>query len=366
MAATPDLPQWSLCIATLNRRTALLRTLDFAARQTCPPHQIVVVDVSDDWQETRAMAERLLAPWPDILLDYATTSVRSSATQRNEGIARCCHDIVFLIDDDSFMYPTCAEEVLRVYSADKAAEVAAVAAVLVLDVPSVPETGAGDALLQRKASGRRAGAGLKARIIATKLGRWFNRKILLQNKDELFIKYDEPRACSVPTSLSGLAVAPVSFMPGSAMTVRRQIAIAEPFDAALRFYAAFEDLDATYRYARHGAVLRADRAHLHHFEAAGGRLKRKKLVIFQLLNMLVFLKRHANDPDRFLPAYRRLLRRRLVGETLKDLLSGRLGVPQARGVLTVMGIWRAVWDRDTATIDDWYPRIQRDILEGLD
>jgi hypothetical protein len=220
--------------------------------------------------------------------------------------------------------------------------------------------------LARKDSGRRASVGLKSRVMQTAAGRWFNRKILLQNKDELFIKYDGQRQCSVPETLEGLDVTSISFMPGSAMTVRRAVALAEPFDTALRYYAAFEDLDAAYRYARHGAVLRANRAHLHHFEAAGGRLKRKKLVIFQLLNMLVFLKRHAVDPDRFLPAYRRLLRRRLLGETLKDLLSGRFDLPQARGVVTVSRTWRKVWARDAATIDDWYPAIQQEILEGLD
>jgi GT2 family glycosyltransferase len=359
------LPGWSLCIATLDRRAALLRALAFAARQTCPPSQIVVVDGSDDWDKTRAEAIRALEPWPGIALDYVAASLRSSATQRNEGIALCRHDIVFLADDDSFLHPACAEEVLRVYAADRAGDVAAVSAVLVPDLPPEPGEGPAEAL-ERKPSGRRHGAGIKERIVRTAPGRWFNRKVLLQSMDELFIKYDEPRVRAVPAALAGQDVTPVAFMPGCAMTVRRRVALAEPFDAALRFYAAFEDLDVGYRYARHGAVLRANRAHLHHFEAAGGRLRRKKLVIFQLLNMLVFLKRHADDPGRFLPVYRRLLRRRLLGEVLKDLLSGRLTLPQARGVLVVMRTWREVWGRDTATIDDWYPRLQQGILDGLD
>lgn len=362
-ADDPTLPDWSLCIATLNRRAALLRTLVFAAHQTCPPRQIVVVDVSEDWEDTRAEAQRLLAPWPDIVLDYGTSDIRSSATQRNTGIALCRHDIVFLIDDDSFLHPTCAEDVLKVYAADRTGEVAAVAATLVPHIPAAPEQQKikGDRL-QRKTSGRLRKPGLRARILNSSFGRWFNRTVLLQNKNELFIKYDEPRARTVPAALAGLDVVPVAFMPGSAMTVRRHVALAEPFDTALRFYAAFEDLDAAYRYARHGAILRATKAYLHHFEAEGGRLKRKKLVIFQLLNMLVFLKRHAEDPERFIPVYRRLLRRRLIGEALKDLLSGRLSVPQARGVLTVMRMWRTVWARDTVTIDEWYPLIQHDII----
>lgn len=361
----PPLPDWSLCIATLNRRAALLRTLCFAARQTCPPSQIVVVDVSDNWEETRAEAERCLTPWPDITLDYVTSPVRSSATQRNEGIALCRHDIVFLIDDDSFLYPSCAEEILKIYAADEREEVAGVSAMQVLRMPPVPEGGVGERHLERKESGRRKSEKLKSRILRTDFGRWFNRKVLLQNSEELFIKYDEPRSLVVPEPLAQFDVTPVSFMPGSGMSVRRAVAVSEPFDTALRFYAAFEDLDVAYRYARHGAVLRANRAHLHHFEAAGGRVKRKKLVIFQLLNMLIFLKRHASDPDCFLPVYRRLLRRRLVGEVLKDLLSGRLSLPQARGVVTVMRTWRQVWVRDVSELDSWYPKLQANILEQI-
>lgn len=361
----PPLPDWSLCIATLNRREALLRTLCFAARQTCPPSQIVVVDVSNNWEETRAEAERCLTHWPNIALDYVTSPVRSSATQRNEGVALCRHDIVFMIDDDSFLYPSCAEEILKIYAADEREEVVGVSAMQVPRIPAVPESGAGERHLERKESGRRKSEKLKSRILRTSFGRWFNRKVLLQNSEELFIKYDEPRARVVPEPLAQFDVTPVSFMPGSGMSVRRAVAISEPFDSALRFYAAFEDLDVSYRYARHGAVLRANRAHLHHFEAAGGRVKRKKLVIFQLLNMLIFLKRHASDPDRFLPVYRRLLRRRLVGEVLKDLLSGRLSLPQARGVATVMRTWREIWRCDSSSIDQWYPEIQQRMISDL-
>ena len=98
------------------------------------------------------------------------------------------------------------------------------------------------------------------------------------------------------------------------MTVRRQVAMKEPFDSSLRYYAAFEDLDVAYRYAKHGAILQALPAKLHHFEAKGGRGQAQELVIFQLLNMLIFLKRHAARPDDFVWKYRVLVLRRLVGE----------------------------------------------------
>jgi GT2 family glycosyltransferase len=354
---------WTLCIATLNRRDALLVTLRFALMQTRPPAQVVVVDVSDDWQETRALAEEILAAYPDVELDYGTHSVRSLTSQRNAGLAKCKHEIVFLLDDDTFMHATCAEELLRIYEADTDGRVACIAGTPVPDLPSAADE---VALPEQKASGARgAGASLKQRIADARPVLWFTRFVLLQSMDELFLKYEEPRDRTIPAGLSGFALYPASFMPGFAMTVRRDVALKEPFEEALRYYAPFEDLDATYRYGRHGAVLQAADAHLHHFEAASGRLKRKKVIIFQMLNMLVFLKRNAARPEDWLWPYRRLLMRRLIGEILKDLLSGRFGFPQVSGVLYAMRNWRTVWDMPTEELERMYPALQKDILDAV-
>jgi GT2 family glycosyltransferase len=354
--------KWSLCIATLNRQEVLLQTLAYAVRQTCPPSQVVVVDVSDNWQEGAVKAAAVFKEYPDIVLDYRTSAVRSSATQRNLGLTQCHHDIVFMIDDDSFMYQNCAEEILKIYKADTANEVACIGAKLAPDLPPSAQLGGG---IKRKSSGRRGGNRVRKTVLQSRFGRWFNRKVLLQNADELFLKYDEPRSRTVPDSVADLAVETANFMPGSAMTVRRDVALREPFDTALRYYAAFEDLDAAYRYARHGTVLRANHAYVHHFEAAGGRIKRKKVIVFQLLNMLVFLKRHARHPEDWIGRYRILMWRRFFGEVLKDALSGRITFPQAYGVLMVMRHWRKVWAQEVSDLDDWYPEFQKKIMEDL-
>ncbi len=360
---TPEQMDWSLCIATLNREDALLRTLEFAMGQTCPPRQIVIVDVSDNWQEIREKAKALLSVAPQIQLDYITSDIRSSATQRNLGLGLCTSDIVFMLDDDSFMFPDCAAEILRVYAADTDHKVAAVCAGLVGELPPINDSTA-TALPARKQSGRRQSS-LAYKLLHTKLGLWINRKILLQNKDELFIKYDEPRHVQIPDHLNALEIIPQNFMPGSAMTVRRKVALDEPFDPSLRYYAAFEDLDVAYRYARHGLVLQALPAKIHHYEAQGGRVKRKKLVIFQMLNMLIFLKRHAARPEAFLWRYRVLMLRRMVGEGIKDFLARRWDFPQLRGVFVVMREWRKVWNTDLDALDQWYPEFQKRILDEL-
>ena len=356
---------WSLCIATLNRRDALLRALRHAVAQTVPPRDVVVIDASDDWEETAHLAQtEIFAAHPEISLTYRTSPVRSSSTQRNLGVSLCQSDVVFMLDDDSFMFPDCAEEVMKIYTADTNAEVSCIAISQSLAIPPLPGTETGPAIAQKK-SGQRDTAGLQRIILKSALGRWFNRKILMQNMDEMVIKYEGPRDAPIPESVAGLNVGRVTFIQGCAMTARREVVLREPFDTTLRYYAAGEDADATYRYGRHGVALWTNRAVLHHFEAAGGRIKRQKVIIFQLLNMVVFIKRNAPDPQKWKGAYRLLLWRRLFGEFLKDGLSRRFDFPQVKGVLTAMRHWRAVWEHDTSDLENWYPQLQKRIIEDL-
>src|SRR5438046_10167125 len=106
---------WSLVIATYNRQDVLPRCLALAARQTRPPLEIIVVDASPDWAATRARVLTTLAvPHPPIRWEYVQACRRSGSAQRNQGVRLSRADIVFLIDDDSLMYPDRAEQILRV------------------------------------------------------------------------------------------------------------------------------------------------------------------------------------------------------------------------------------------------------------
>ena len=353
---------WSVCIATLNRAEALRRAILHVLQQTVPPGQIVIVDASANWQDSRDSIAAMLVAHPAIRLDYLHSPVRSSATQRNTGIAQCTEDIIFLIDDDSFLYPDCAEQILAIYGTDPAGDIAAIRTDLADTPPPVSATDF--PALQRKESGNRGDlAPLKTMALGSRFGRWFHRRVLMQSMRETFLRYDGPRQRPLPAALQALGVEAVSFMPGCAMTVRRGVALTEPFDTALRYYAAYEDVDVSYRYAKHGHVLFTPRARLHHFEAASGRLDRRKVIAFQLLNMVVFLRRHADNPDDWTGRYQVMMYRRLLGEFLKDLLSGRTAFPQMRGVLLARRYWRGLWAVPPGQLDDYYPELQRRILE---
>ncbi|MFC3631256.1 glycosyltransferase family A protein [Paracoccus angustae] len=354
---------WSLVIPTYNRREVLLRVLPPALGQTVPPVQVVIVDSSRDWQDTRDAVRAIAARHPAIRLDYLQAETPSSATQRNQGVEQAIGDIVVMIDDDSFLYPDYAERILAVYAADARGVLAGVNGV---NVPVMFDAHAeASAGLAHKDDTQDRIRGLRDRIMRYRLGRWISRRILFQDMHALFLKYDGERGLEVPAEFAGLAVSPMTFMSGHGLSVRRRIALAEPLDRSLRYYAALEDLDASYRYGRHGLLLRADGARLHHFEVAGGRVKRRTATTFQLLNMLVFIKRNARRPEAWLATYRWMLWRRLLGETIKDALSRRWDFPQAKGVLTAMRCWREVWAIPVADLDGWYPGYQRAILDRI-
>lgn len=352
---------WSLVIPTYNCREVLLRALPLALNQTVPPQQVVVVDSSDGWGVTRDAVGALMADHPGIRLDYLQAETASSATQRNQGVEQATGDIVVMIDDDTFLYPDFAERILAVYAADRRGVVAAVGG---RNLPVAPDLQATAGLARKEGGAGASVKGLRNRVMGFRLGRWISSRILFQDVNALFLKYEGDRPRDVPAEFAHLDVGPVAFIAGHGLSVRRHVALAEPLDPSLRYYAALEDLDATYRYGRHGILLGANDARLHHHEVAGGRVKRRTATTFQLLNMLVFIKRNADDPARWLPSYRAMLWRRLLGETIKDTLSRRWDLPQARGVLTAMRRWRRVWDTPLAEMDRWYPDYQRDIRDN--
>lgn len=355
------MPTWSLIVPTYNRRKVLLRVLPLAFGQTVPPVQVVIADSSDDWQDTREAVRMLAQDHPHIRLDYLHATERSSATQRNLACQHATGDIIVMIDDDSFLYPDYVERLLEVYEADTSGTVVGVNG---LNVPVMPNMRASDGLARKSAPSKQVGS-LRQRIMRYGLGRWISRNILFQDMHALFLKYDGPHDTVIPDDMAHLDLAAMTFMSGHGLSVKREVALAEPLDTSLRYYAALEDLDASYRYGRHGLLLRANRAKLHHFEVAGGRVKRKTATAFQLLNVLIFVKRHAENPKGWLPTYRLMLWRRLLGETIKDGLSRRWDFPQAAGVIVAMRSWRQVWRSPVEELDAWYPSFQRKILDGI-
>ena len=343
--------RWALVIATYRRAHILPRCLRLAVQQTRPPAEVVVVDASPDWEKTRdAVLADLAASHPDVRWTYVAAERRSSAAQRNQGVRLATADILFLIDDDSLMYPDCAEQILRVYEADEGRAVAGVNAMHVPTPPDQPD----DPLAARPSEhGTTKHYGPLARLV---------RRLL--RADDIFVPYDAdfPQV-PIPEPVRKLPIGKRNLMVGWGMTFRREVCLLEPFDEIMTHYAAGEDSDMGYRASRHGLLLTALEARLCHLGAGGGRLHPFVVAALGNLNPLVLHRIYSTDLKRSRRRSRNLLWRRFFILVFKDLARRKLSLPNARGILFAWRRLGCVFAQSEPDLRAWYPGFQKQLIE---
>lgn len=350
---------WSLVIATKDRIEALQVCVGLALEQTRPPAEVIVVDASTGWKDHAARIGQRMADHPEVRFRYLQAALPSLTVQRNQGITEARTAILFMLDDDSFMYPDCAERIMAIYEADAEG---IVGGIQTGTAPSPPRTGI-NAGAQKKKGSRTIGEGNGKK--RGRARRWLMQRLFLMDKDALFIPYDRSvPPLTLPAALAGQGVVPARLFHGYRMTFRRQALQEEPFDELLRYYCPGEDIDASYRVSRRYLLLTAPAARVHHFAAAGGRIDRLRTTILSVLNQAVLLRRHATDQADARQRFFALLRRRLLAETLKDALSRRFDLPQARGILQARAGARRIFAMTPDELAEWYPDEQARLVRG--
>lgn len=352
---------WALVIATKDRIEALQVCVTLALDQTRPPAEVIVVDASRDWHDHAARIGAIMERRPGIGFRHLPAALPSLTVQRNQGIALARAAVLFLLDDDSFMYPDCAERIMAIYDADAEARIGGIQTGI---APHPPRDGL-NAGARKRQGARSASAGTSEGGIRS----WLMQHLFLMNKALLFIPYDAPPSArslpagSPPASIAGQQVVPTTLFQGYRMTFRRQAVLEEPFDELLRYYCPGEDVDASYRVSRRHRLLTAPEARLHHFTAASGRIDRFSTTVLSVLNQAVLLRRHAADQAAARRRFFALLWRRLLAETLKDALSRRFGFPQARGILRARAGARRIFAMPPEALAEWYPAEQARIVK---
>jgi GT2 family glycosyltransferase len=348
---------WGLVVATYQREKVLPLCLKLALEQTRKPTEIIVIDASDYWEDTRdKVMTEIASKNSDIRWVYASAENRSSTLQRNQGLQLATADVVFLFDDDSLMYPTCAEEIMRVYEADTEGVVQGVQADSVDNPP-----------LELVTSDSKKQTGWSENgfsfVIISFLQRFVWKHLFLMDAKLLFLPYDgDFPQHQIPASVEKLNVQLVPLLQGYRMTFRRDAILKEIFEPLLRYYAAGEDLDASYRVSRHGPLLVALDAKVHHFQSAGGRLPRFKVSVLSALNQALCIRKHSSDLKHNRQLFYRLMARRMLAETLKDALSRRWDLPQARGIWVALKYSSKLFALPDEELAEWYPYFQHEFL----
>jgi GT2 family glycosyltransferase len=357
-AANRARPTWGLVMATFRREAYLTRCLQLAAGQTEPPSEIIVVDASPDWLESRQrVTEALRSSHPSLPITYVQAERASIPAQRNQGIALASTDVVFLIDDDAFMYPDCAAHVLSVYAADVAGQIAGVApAHTDVPPPGFDPGEFGPAVGTPAPPGPAALRRLAASLIQLSW-RGFG----------YFLPYDEdfPRH-SLPDACRALGAAPVPYFQGFQMTFRRAVLAEERFEPMLERYALSEDQDFSYRVSRQGLLVEMPTATLTHLTTGGGRLSLRTVHTLRLTNRLALNLVNTDLRARTRMRFFRSLPLHFAVFLLLDLVYRSWTLPRTRGCLDALGPARTLLTLSTAQTRDWYPRFQVELIAKND
>jgi GT2 family glycosyltransferase len=344
---------WALVIATYKRDHILSRCLELAAQQTRPPVEIIVVDASPNWEHTHHRIQDSLAPrFPKIHWIYVKAEKASSAAQRNQGAYLATADVLVFIDDDCLMYPDCAEHLLKAYDLDLDNMLAGVSGILVDRPPD-----------EKLAAATQDGLVEKGKIPVKRS--WF-RKLVRRclNADDIFVPYDAKYPNRpIPEQIADIPSVRSTAFAGGRASFRRQLFLKEPFESILERYAAGEDSDMSYRISRHGALIIALCAQIHHLGAHGGRLPPMVVTALGAMNPAVLLRIYGTDWPGCGLRYRCLLRRRLVIQFLKDISEHRWSLPNSRGIWIAIRHLPEIFCRSEAALRKWYPELQLMIID---
>ena len=342
-AATGNLT-WGLVISTYKREEVLPRCLRLALAQTRRPVELIVVDASPDWEKNRELVLKECAGLLPPRWFYEQAQRKSIAAQRNQGLKLATTDVVFMIDDDSLLYPDCAEHVMKVYEADTGARSSA----------SVPFAW----IEPRRARRNRS----PSQPVKPKKW-WIRFGERLYDVADRFVPYDGQYPQHViPPEVTALNVVPMELLVGFKMTFRRAAVMKEGFSDILDGYSAAEDLDASYRISCHGALVQNFDAKLCHLAAQGGRITRFTKSALCCLNVGVLLAIHGTKAPGPRWRYRRMLVKRLLLDFMGDVMRSRWTLPQARGVCLAMRYARTIFVMSPAELRSWYPEFQQKLL----
>lgn len=348
---------WALVVATYQREKILPQCIKLAVEQSRQPAEIIIVDASKNWETTcNKVLSEIAAIAPHIRWVYVSANQPGLPLQRNQGIDLATADILFMIDDDSFMHPDCAAEIMQLYEADLEQRVAGIQASLVDTMPT--EMVVEDAT---KSVGWKQNQ-WTVRISGLQHFVW--KHIFLMNNEVTCIPYygDFPHY-EVPESLAGMNAHFTRIFHGCRMTFRREVIAKERFEPLLLYYALNEDMDASYRVSKHGMLLEAGNAKLHHFQSGSGRLSRFIVSTLSSLNQAVCVQRYSTDHKRDRTRFYVLNTRRVMAEFFKDGLSRRWTFPQLRGVLTAFRYAPIIFSLSSEELAEWYPQFQKTFVE---
>jgi hypothetical protein len=345
---------WTMVICTLDRFEVLKIALRTVLWQSRLPRQVIIVDASADWQRCREEVLREFAvPTPGIEWIYIDSAQRSLTHQRNLGLARCTSEIVFLFDDDSYLFRDCARRIMALYEQDLRGEVGGVNAGLRSTSPldsdgRDPLTGENPAPRPNTFTGWRE-------VIHSL---WYAEK--------LFIPYDGWYYNRMPEWARGNAsLLSVNLFHGCRMTFRTDaVREAGGCEEVLVRHGFGEDIDLSYRVSRRHSLLLDMDACVFHATAPASRTGRVSQATLVLLNSVVLYLLHGTDARNRRSRVLRFMLGRFAVEFARDAAKPWRGFPNTRGVIGAFRRLPQLAGKSRSDLRRIYPQMQQQITDA--
>ncbi len=346
---------WSLVVCTLNRREILLKCLEATLKQSRKPQQMIIVDASDDWQESKKyIANSLGATLLEPEFIYIGSEIKSSTYQRNVGLKLCRSDVVFFIDDDAFMYADYAEKVMQIYEMDEKGLIGGIMGVLAESEPDKDETS--DAVSQ--AISPDSGIKRLKNSFSNYLSEfWYQTELLIPYNGKYYYN-------NMAETFGPDLVADIALLHGCRMTFRTNI-VREVggFNEILTRGAIAEDSDLSYRISQKHALVLALQAKICHWQTQVERLNRFKNVQLGILNAVALFLLNNNFQSGIRLAVYRFALTRLLLEFCRDCFKPQRGFVQTRGALAAMKVIPQILSMTPEKLRTWYPSFQVSVYQ---
>src|SRR5919106_5902963 len=109
----------SVIIPTRNRRNELIRAIDSARAQSCPPVQIIVVDDRSDFSVNLFLLEHYGNSIGNSIQVISNERNLGPAESRNVGARAAQGEYLAFLDSDDYWHPEKLEKQLAVFAANK-------------------------------------------------------------------------------------------------------------------------------------------------------------------------------------------------------------------------------------------------------
>lgn len=334
---------FDVVIATRNRPEALHLSLPLLIAQSERAQRIVVIDSSDNPDPVQQVIAQQGVP---IAYEH---SARGLTHQRNLGLRHVTAPVVFFPDDDSLCHPGTTEAMMRIYSRDPDHRIAGVCAA---NAPESPiRTEGYDMQRDHRRAARHMSLRNRVEKRVTDLNPFLALARVLQ------------RPHPVPDWLAQEDAVPVEWMTGFRMSFRTDAIIDDGFEETFRGYGLYEDIDASFKAMRHGLLVGANRARIHHHRFPGGRPDPFNFALMTVLNRAFVMARHSHGHPEA-----RMLRRKTRNYALARMgmlvpkLSSRSARAGFRGTRTALGAIDALFDAPPADLTRTYAALHDRLL----